>query len=155
MHCTLDKRLAGVFVAFLPTVGSSNGWEALTRPKSLPGIFSTKTDLSDGSTRIYWYHRASRKRLPGDYGTSEFLDAYQEATKVTARETETVADLIREYLLSPSFENNLVTRTKAEYRRMLSHMEAEFGTRPIKALESVKARGTFISYQERIAAKTP
>lgn len=34
---------------------------------------------------------------------------------------------------------------------MLTIMEAEFGKMPIKSLESQKARGVFIDYQEEIA----
>ena len=87
--------------------------------KKLVGIFSTRKQLSDGSIRTYWYHRASGNRLPGDYGSPEFLAAFLDANRITPQETETVAHLIREYLLSPAFEGNLATRTKAEYRRML------------------------------------
>ena len=124
------------------------------KPKTLAGIFSTRKRLSDGSTRIYWYHRASGKRLTGDYGSPEFLTAYLDANRLAPKETETLANLIREYLLSPAFESNLAARTKAEYRRMLTHLESEFGSMPVAALESPKVRGTFITYQERIGAKT-
>ena len=37
---------------------------------------------------------------------------------------------------------------------MLSHIETEFGSMPVLALESPKVRGTFITYQERIGATT-
>jgi integrase len=37
---------------------------------------------------------------------------------------------------------------------MLTHLEPEFGSMPVAALESPKVRGTFITYQERIGAKT-
>ena len=121
--------------------------------KKLVGIFSTRKRLSDGSIRTYWYHRASGSRLPGDYGSPEFLAAFLDANRITPKETETVAHLIREYLLSPAFAN-LAARTKSEYRRMLTHLEVEFGSMPVGALESPKVRGTFISYQERIGAKT-
>ena len=99
------------------------------KPKPLAGIFSTRKRLSDGSSRTYWYHRASGNRLPGDYGSAEFLAAYLEANRIVPENTETVEYLIREYLMSPKFERNLATRTKAEYRRMLTHLEAEFGSK--------------------------
>ena len=125
------------------------------KKERIKGVFATRKRLSDGSIRSYWYHRSSRKRLPGDYGSPEFLKDYLEAQRMKPEETETFGHLIREYMTSPTFERNLASRTKAEYRRMLRHIETEFGTMPVKALESQQVRGVFISYQERISIETP
>jgi integrase len=123
--------------------------------KRLTGIFSTRKRLSDGSIREYWYHRASGTRLPGQYGAPEFLSAYLDANNIVPKQSENLETLIREYLGSPKFERNLRPRTKAEYKRMLKHIETEFGSMPISALESLRVRGTFISYQEKIGLQTP
>jgi integrase len=111
--------------------------------------------LSDGSLAQYSYHRASKTRLIGEYGSPEFLSAYLEAERSAAHSTETVVSLIREYLLSPKFDTKLAPRTQAEYRRMLAHLEERFGDLPVKALESPKVRGVFIDYQEQIGRETP
>jgi integrase len=42
-----------------------------------------------------------------------------------------------------------------EYRRMLTVLDAEFGKMPIRALESPKARGVFLDYQDEIGFDHP
>ncbi len=121
----------------------------------IKGVFATSKLLSDGTTKIYWYHRAAKAPLPGSYGSPEFLAAYLDAERIPAVTTETLARLIREFLLSTDFLRNKAKSTQKEYRRMLAHIEREFGEMPIKALESPKARGVFIDYQERIGSSTP
>ena len=122
---------------------------------SLTGIFRTYKKLSNGARIEYWYHRSTKTRLPGSYGSPEFLAAYLDAERLDHKSNETVAVLFREFLSSPKFINGKAERTTAEYRRMLRHLEAEFGSMPIRALESPKVRGAFIGYQERIGASTP
>ena len=61
--------------------------------KKLAGIFSTRKRLSDGTMRVYWYHRASGNRLPGDYGSPEFLTAFLEAERLASPDTHNVGTL--------------------------------------------------------------
>lgn len=126
-----------------------------TKTKQLKGLYCKKKRLADGSIATYWYHRASKTRLTGAFGSPEFLEAYIRAERLTPMGTETINDLIREYLGSPMFTKAKAERTQAEYRRMLNHLDAEFGDMPIKALESPRVRGVFISYQEKIFETTP
>lgn len=122
---------------------------------TLKGVFPTYKTLADGTRATYWYHRGTGARLPGEKGSAEFLAAFVEAERLAPRDTANVAALIRDYLLSPRFLKNRKGKTKSiktvkEYRRLATVLEAEFGTMPIKALESPKVRGVFIDYQERI-----
>lgn len=116
---------------------------------TIKGVFPTYKTLADGTRKAYWYHRPTGTRLPGEKGSPEFLAAYVEAERIAPRETNNTAFLIRDYLLSPKFEKK-AARTKAEYRRMLAILEAEFGTLPVKALESPKVRAVFLDYQEEV-----
>jgi hypothetical protein len=43
--------------------------------------------------------------------------------------------LVRSYTTSVEFEQKLAASTQAEYRRMLTKAESEFGTMPIAALD--------------------
>lgn len=122
--------------------------------EKIKGVFATTKRLTDGSIRTYWYHRSSRKRLPGDYGSPEFLTAYLEAERLTMPDTQNVGTLIRDYLLSVQFTKKAV-RTQAEYKRMLKELETRFGDLPIKALESAKVKATFLDYQEEIGSNRP
>ena len=63
--------------------------------KKLAGIFSTRKRLSDGTMRVYWYHRASGNRLPGDYGSPEFLTAYLDANRLAPKDRNGRADTNR------------------------------------------------------------
>lgn len=115
----------------------------------LKGVFATYKTLADGTRATYLYHRATGTRLPGEMGSPEFLAAYVEAERFDSPDTNNVASLIRDYLLGLRFGKKAES-TKAEYRRMLKPLEAEFGKMPIKALESPKVRGVFLDYQEEI-----
>jgi integrase len=128
--------------------------KAPAKREKIKGVFATSKRLSDGSIRTYWYHRSSDNRLPGDYGSPEFLTAYLEAERLASPDTNNVANLIRDYLLSVQFSKK-ATRTQAEYKRMLKELESRFGTLPIKALESGKVKGLFLDYQEEIGSNRP
>jgi integrase len=124
------------------------------------GVFPTYKDLADGTRRTYWYHRTTGTRLPGEKGSPEFLAAYLEAERVPARDTGTVAALIRSYTTGRKFTHTKKGKpkaesTKKEYLRMLIALEKEFGTMPVKALESPKVNAVFIDYHEGIAIDRP
>lgn len=126
----------------------------------MKGINTTWKTLADGTRKAYRYHRATGAFLPGDKGSPEFLSAYLEAEKIAPKDTNNVAALIRRYLLSRKFEfrrdgKPKAESTKREYRRMLSALEAEFGSMPIRALESPKVNAVFIDYHEGIAVDRP
>ena len=124
------------------------------RRKLPPGVNPVNKRLADGSRRAYYYFRATGERLPDDPTSPEFFAAYAEARKATPKDTGTVAALIRLYLGSLKFERKRDS-TQREYRRMLTKLEAEFGTLPLKALASPKVRGVFLDYQERIGRDHP
>ena len=69
--------------------------------KALKGIFPTYKKLRDGSTRTYWYHRATGKRLPGEFGSAEFLAALLEAENVLQTKTETLENSHQGILAEP------------------------------------------------------
>lgn len=127
---------------------------------TIKGVFSTYKTLADGTRRAYWYHRATGIRLPGEKGSSEFLAAYLEAEKIPARDTGTVAALIRDYTTGRKFTHTKKGKPKSpatmkEYLRLLTATEARFGTLPVKALESPKVNAIFIDYHEEIAIDRP
>lgn len=132
------------------------GSEARMVKVKIKGVNTTTKTLADGTKVKYYYHRGTGAPLPGEKGSPEFLAAYVDAERLAPRDVNNVAALIRDYLLSVRFQKNKKGRakaesTKAEYRRMLTILEAEFGKMPIKALESQRVRGVFIEYQESIA----
>lgn len=138
----------------------------------LPGINKVTKRLANGKTKLYYYHRATGKRLRGEPGSETFWIDYHDAERIAPRDTGTVAELIRLYLNSPKFaEAGPLTRsrgrkkrnwstplklgTQREYKRMLTALEEEFGTMPIAALAAPRVRGKFIDYQEEFGMVHP
>lgn len=109
-------------------------------------------------TSAYWYFRRGKGptvRLP-DPDAPGFLAAYDEAKKERRRETgkTTIAALIRSYSDSPRWED-LAPRTRADYRKVLIHIEASAGmhdvtviTRPavLTARDNNRHRARFANY---------
>ena len=107
---------------------------------NLKGVFPTYKTLRDGTRRTYWYHRATGRRVNGEPGSPEFIADLAAAEKTTRdRLAGTFNQLVRGYTLSAEFEGGLAPSTKAEYRRILTKAESEFGDMPVAALDDPRA----------------
>jgi hypothetical protein len=114
----------------------TNGVRSVVRAKP-EGVFPTYKTLKNGSRRTNWYHRATGQRLHGNPGSPAFIDDYAAAEKVIRdRHAGTVNSLIRGYTTSVEFEEKLAPSTRAEYKRMLTKAEGEFGNMPIAVLST-------------------
>lgn len=120
----------------------------------LRGVNRVRKRLAGGGVRVYFYHRATGARLPGEPGSAEFLTAYADAERIAPKDKGTVGGLIRLYLASLKFERKAAS-TQREYRRVLTTLEAKFGTLPTKALQSPRVRGLFLTYQEEVGRDHP
>ncbi|MET4788282.1 site-specific recombinase XerC [Bradyrhizobium japonicum] len=119
---------------------------------NLEGVFPTYKTLKDGTRRRYWYHRATLKRLHGEPGSAEFIADYAAAEKlIRDRHAGTFNALVRSYTTSIEFEQKLASSTRAEYKRMLTKAEGEFGTMPIAALDDPRVRKDLLDWREKIA----
>lgn len=120
------------------------------------GINTVRKRLHDGSTRTYYYHRATGTRLDGEPGSEKFMASYAEAeTKRSERDEGLCSSLIRDYLNSPEFLNNLQPATQKEYRRILTAIEARFGLAPIAAMADPRFQGDVLYWRDEIAASKP
>ncbi|WP_141340927.1 tyrosine-type recombinase/integrase [Bradyrhizobium sp. USDA 3458] len=118
----------------------------------IEGVFKTYKNLRDGTRRAYWYHRATGKRLRGEPGSPDFISDYAAAEKlIRDRHAGTLNSLIRSYTTSIEFEQKLAASTQAEYKRMLTKSEAEFGTMPIAALDDARVRKDLLEWREKVA----
>ncbi|SES63207.1 tyrosine-type recombinase/integrase [Paracoccus homiensis] len=120
----------------------------------IKGENTIRKRLADGTVKTYYYHRDTGTPLPGQPGDPGFLAALIEAEKIQPKDVGNVNALIRDYLLSLTFEAKAAS-TKREYKRMLMPLGEKFGTLPVKALESPKVRGVFLDYQEEIGRDRP
>jgi integrase len=119
----------------------------------LPGINTVKKRLSDGSTAVYYYHRATGLRLKGEPRSAEFIESYATAERAVRerRSSANVHSLMRAYTTSIEFEQKLAPATQREYKRMLTQAEREFGEMPLSALDDPRVRKDFLDWRERVA----
>jgi Phage integrase family len=118
----------------------------------IKGVFSTYKTLRDGTRRTYWYHRDTGQRLHGEPGSPDFIADLAAAEKlVRDRLAGTFNNLVRLFTLSTEFDTALAPSTKAEYRRMLTKAEAEFGDMPVAALDDPRVRKEFLDWREKVA----
>src|SRR5215475_3058519 len=130
------------------------GGQAVVRV-DIKGWFTTYKNLKSGERAKYHYHRATGIRLHGKPGSPEFIAGYAAAEKlIRDRLAGTFNALVRAYTLSVEFEQKLAASTQAEYRRLLTAAEAEFGNMPLAALEDPRVRKDFLDWREKVARKS-
>jgi integrase len=118
----------------------------------IKGWFTTYKSLKSGERAEYHYHRATGARLHGKPGSPEFIADYAAAEKlIRDRLSGTFNGLVRSYTLSVEFEQKLAASTQAEYRRMLTAAESEFGNMPLAALDDPRVRKDFLDWREKVA----
>ena len=104
----------------------NSGRKIMVRAK-FEGVNTITKTLADGSKRIYYYHRTTKKRLNGKPGSAEFIRNYASAENYLEIYNSGVLNcLIRDYAVSPEF-GKLADSAQREYRRMLNKVEAGFG----------------------------
>jgi integrase len=119
---------------------------------NIKGWFTTYKTLKTGERAEYHYHRATGMRLNGKPGSSEFIADYAAAEKlIRDRLTGTFNGLVRGYTLSVEFTEKLAASTQAEYKRMLTAAEGEFGNMPLAALDDPRVRRDFLDWREKMA----
>lgn len=121
---------------------------------NIKGIFATYKTLRDGTRRTYWYHRATGARLRGEPGSPEFMADHAAAEKSTRdRLAGSFNGMIRDYTLSGEFAE-LAPSTQADYRRLLTYAEREFGTMPLAALADRRVRVDFFAWRDRVGKES-
>lgn len=74
--------------------------------------------------RVYYYHRATGKRIEEEFGTAAFLARVEELNGVPPLEPRegTLGALIRAYKVSPEF-TQLAERTRKDYQRAFDYLK--------------------------------
>lgn len=118
----------------------------------LKGINTVRKRLSDGSVKVYHYHRGTGKQITGKPGTPEFVASYAEAAQREPTDKGTFSSLITGFVESPEFQK-LAEKTRKDYRRYLDNLRDEFGTLPIDALSDRRIRQDFFDWRDQYADK--
>lgn len=120
----------------------------------LKGLNSVRKRLSDGTVRTYWYAWKGGPKLDGEPGSPEFIASYNRAVGARrAAPAGTLQSLIQAYQLSAEFDA-LAPRSRADYKKLIRVIEAEFGDFPLSALEDRRTRGEFMAWRDRRAARS-
>ena len=123
----------------------SDGRRAVVRSR-LPGVNTVHKRLADGTIRTYFYHRGSGLRLRGSPDTSEFIASYAAADNARREDTSvTCSGVIRDFLKSAEFNNELAESTQREYRRILTLIENQFGNAPLGAIADPRFAGDVLA----------
>jgi integrase len=121
----------------------------------LKGINSYTARLADGTTRTYWYAWKGGPRLKGNPGSPEFHASYNEAVARKVRPPDgRLLFILQGYQASEDFRQ-LAERTRQDYVRIIRKViEPEFADFPLSALTDRRTRGIFMSWRDRLAAKS-
>jgi integrase len=122
----------------------------------IPGINRVTAKLSGGREAVYYYHRATGTKLPGEYGSPEFLEALAAARAGAGpRRTDgTLAGLIRAFEGTAKWRR-LAESTRKEYKRIFTFWDGKFGTVPTKAIESKGFREDVLEWHDAFSADKP
>lgn len=121
----------------------------------IPGINRVVATLAGGQEAVYYYHRATGTKLPGAYGSKEFLDALAAARDGAPKRTDgTLAGLIRAFEGTAKWRK-LAESTKKEYRRIFKFWDGKFGTVPIKAVAAKAFRQDVLEWHDEFSATKP
>lgn len=117
----------------------------------LKGINKVRKKLADGSFVTYYYAWKGGPRLEGSPGSPEFHASYNAAVE-NRRPTHagSMQSILDAFEGSSDF-GSLAPKTRADYKKHIRHIEAEFGDFPLKALEDRRTRGEFLAWRDRIA----
>jgi len=122
----------------------------------LSGVNPVRKRLADGSTRLYYYHRLTGKRLPDDPQSPEFLVALADANKIKSNRLDgTLAGLVKAYEDSPDFKG-LADSTQAVSKYLFRVIDREYGDLPLDGLEDRAAvRSDMLDWRDRMAKQSP
>lgn len=114
----------------------------------LNGVNTVKKRLSSGGIAVYYYHRATGKKLSGRPDTKEFLDSFTEAEKsITRRGRGDLNELISDFDTSSYFDT-LTPDTRESYIWRLKKIRAKWGDCPIEGLQEDDFRADALAWHQ-------
>ena len=120
----------------------------------LKGINSSRKKLASGKYVTYYYAWKGGPRLEGTPGTPEFVASYNRAVSGRrAASQDQLISILDAFEFSTEFKD-LAERTRADYRKFLKVIEAEFGDFPLSALTDRRTRSEFLAWRERLAVRS-
>lgn len=124
-------------------------------PGSIKGLNKVTVTLAGGRRATYYYHRATGTRLPGEYGSTEFVAALAAAqAKKPDRTGDTLSGLIRKFEGTAKWRR-LAESTQKEYRRIFTFWDGKFGRAPLSGLETKLFRQKVLEWHDDFSEDKP
>jgi len=121
----------------------------------LKGVNKVTMKLASGKTVVYYYHRASGKRLAGVPGTSAFAASMADAEKSMLTRTDgTLAGLIRGFEQTAKWRK-LAPSTQKEYVRILKFWDGQYGKVPLAAIADKNFRKRILAWHDDFSKDKP
>ncbi len=128
------------------------------QPSKLPGVNRVTKRLSDGTTAVYLYHRATGRRLHGEPGSQEFDASWREAERVGRQPAAAPeptggawATLVEAYQRSQEYAA-LAPKTRQTFDVMARALIARWPWMVIDDLEHRSIRDEIFTLRDEIAA---
>jgi integrase len=123
------------------------------------GVKTVRSKLKDGSEKVFYYHRASGTRLPGEPSDPDFIRILDKLNRETIEQklrvpVEDISWLIREYMESRDWKD-LAQSTRDVESYNIDAIERKFGSMPLAAVEERGARDVLLKWHSSLADDHP
>ncbi len=124
----------------------------MTETKPLPLNINKIIKNTKRGPITYYYHRATKKRLPDDPESATFMLAYaREQATCAPDKSDTMPMLVSRYMGSPEYRG-LAQSTKRSYEKHISNFAATFTDMPVIALEDPQVRIELLEWRDQFAS---
>ena len=95
-------------------------------------LHTVRRKLADGSYRTHYYHRRTKKRIEGEFGSPEFLVSYAQAEKISREPDEgrSLGNLLHRYRQSVEYAQ-LSNATRRNYEPILATLRSRWSQLPL------------------------
>ncbi len=116
----------------------------------LKGVNTVRKKLATGGVAVYFYHRATGKKLEGRPDTPEFISSFAAAEKaMRERGQRDLNELVTAFETSTYFDG-LSSDTRDSYVWRLKKIKAKWGSCPIEGLQEDEFRADALAWHQEL-----
>ena len=115
-------------------------------------INTVKKKLKDGTTKTYYYHRRTNRRIEGIPDSKEFFQSYQQACKFEPKNAKSFNDLTCNFFQSQKFLS-LSLRTRNDYNKQRPFIVDKWGNLPLEVLKDARIKSNFRKWRDELSIK--
>ncbi len=121
----------------------------------LKHLHKVQMKLADGSYRTYHYHRRTKKKIEGEFGSPEFLANYAQAEKISREPNEgrSLGDLLHRYRQSIEY-GQLSEASKRNYEPILATLRKRWSRLPLSIASDVSFKDGIKKLRDEVAKRS-